>query len=673
MLPKPRADLKPNTPEFERLPLVKPTGFREYDARWLFPQEINLMGLNAIGLGIATLAGRHGVKKRFVVGHDYRSYSASVKQAVMMGLIAGGAEVHDIGLAMSPMAYFAQFALDVQGVAMITASHNDNGWTGIKMGFQRPLTFGPELMSELKEIVLSAKLEGAPGGRYVFVPDIAERYMAALASRPKLKRKLKVVAACGNGTAGAFAPRVLEAIGCEVVPLDCELDYTFPRYNPNPEDMKMLHAMSEAVTEHKADAGLRDGALRICASGESRPRPADATCSCRHAERYIKALASRPKLKRKLKVVAACGNGTAGAFAPTRAGGNRLRGGAARLRARLHLPALQPQPRRHEDAARHERCGDGAQGRRRLRLRWRRRPLRRGRQRGARDLRRQGRRHAGARYLRAASRRRVRRRREIDGALHHRSRAPAQRREDALLEDRPLLHEALHARAEGAGGFREVGPLLLPAAARQGLRRRPGGGHRRVRHARPQPRQDAGRPQERAAQDLGLAHHVTALRRRGQVRHRRQDHRAIPGSGGQRWKDCRAEDPRSRHRQRRARGAGGRHLGPGARFLQQARAGDRGGKPHGAGQHARHLRRHRRAARHVHRGGRVQPEDSEQAGSAAFAANRRAPADPARNASSHCQRAQCPSPSSSPFMRPPWSATRCATTSFSACWTGPRG
>jgi phosphomannomutase/phosphoglucomutase len=256
MLPTPRADLKPNTADFERLPLVKPTGFREYDARWLFPQEINLMGLNAIGLGLATLASQRGRPKRFVVGHDYRSYSAGVKQALITGLLAGGAEVHDIGLALSPMAYFAQFELDVEGVAMVTASHNDNGWTGIKMGFQRPLTFGPDEMTALKELVLGGKLQGAPGGRYVFVPDIAERYIKALTNRPKLKRKLKVVAACGNGTAGAFAPKVLEAIGCEVVPLDCELDYTFPRYNPNPEDMKMLHAISEAVRTHEADVGL---------------------------------------------------------------------------------------------------------------------------------------------------------------------------------------------------------------------------------------------------------------------------------------------------------------------------------------------------------------------------------------------------------------------------------
>ena len=256
MLPKPRTDLKANTADFERFPLVKPTGFREYDARWLYPQDINLMGLNAIGMGIATLAGRMGRKKRFVVGHDYRSYSAAVKQAVITGLLAGGAEVHDIGLAMSPMAYFAQFALEVEGVAMITASHNDNGWTGIKMGFNRPLTFGPDEMSALKAIVLNGECEAPGGGKYVFVSDLAERYVKALTDRPKLKRKLKVVAACGNGTAGAFAPKILEALGCEVVPLDCELDYTFPRYNPNPEDMEMLHAMSEAVLKHKADIGF---------------------------------------------------------------------------------------------------------------------------------------------------------------------------------------------------------------------------------------------------------------------------------------------------------------------------------------------------------------------------------------------------------------------------------
>jgi phosphomannomutase/phosphoglucomutase len=249
-------DLKPNTADFERLPFIRPTGFREYDARWLFPHEINLMGMQAIGLGLAALMRRRGVPVRIVTGHDFRSYSSAIKEALMTGLLAGGAEVFDIGLALSPMAYFAQFALEVEGVAMVTASHNDNGWTGIKIGMSRPLTFAPEEMSELKAIVLGGEFEMTGGGKYHFVHDLAERYMADLASRPKLKRRIKVIAACGNGTAGAFAPQVLEAAGCEVVPLHCDLDHSFPHYNPNPEAMAMLHDVREAVLKHGADAGL---------------------------------------------------------------------------------------------------------------------------------------------------------------------------------------------------------------------------------------------------------------------------------------------------------------------------------------------------------------------------------------------------------------------------------
>ncbi len=174
----------------------------------------------------------------------------------MTGLLAGGAEVYDIGLALSPMAYFAQFELDVEGVAMVTASHNDNGWTGIKMGMGRPLTFGPEEMSALREMVLAGRVEARDGGRYHAIANIPERYIADLTKRPKLKRKMKVICACGNGTAGAFAPQVLRALGCEVVELNCDLDHSFPNHNPNPEDLKMLHAVSDAVLQHKADVGL---------------------------------------------------------------------------------------------------------------------------------------------------------------------------------------------------------------------------------------------------------------------------------------------------------------------------------------------------------------------------------------------------------------------------------
>lgn len=256
MLPKPVADLSANTAEYETTPLVNPAGFREYDARWRFPEQLNLMGAQALGMGLGTLLHELGVRPALVVGHDYRSYSLSIKQSLTVGLLAAGCEVHDIGLALSPTAYFAQFALDVPGVAMVTASHNPNGWTGVKMGAHRPLTFGPDEMSRLKEIVMGGTFQTQDDGSYTFHPGMAEQYMGDLTSKHQLKHPLKVVVACGNGTAGFFAPKVLEGIGCEVIPLHCALDHTFPHYNPNPEDLTMLHDMADKVRTTGADVGL---------------------------------------------------------------------------------------------------------------------------------------------------------------------------------------------------------------------------------------------------------------------------------------------------------------------------------------------------------------------------------------------------------------------------------
>ena len=253
---KPRADIRENSYAFENEALVKATGFREYDARWLFGKEINLLGLQALGLGLGTYIQERGVKPRIVTGHDFRSYSINIKNALMLGLMQAGCEVLDIGLCLSPIAYFAQFDLDAPCVAMVTASHNENGWTGVKMGCQAPLTFGPEEMTRLKAIVLNGEGVARPGGSVTRVDGVQERYMQDVASKVKLKRPLKVVCACGNGTAGAFAPQTLRAMGAEVIEMDCDLDNTFPKYNPNPEDHHMLSEMAKAVKEHGADLAL---------------------------------------------------------------------------------------------------------------------------------------------------------------------------------------------------------------------------------------------------------------------------------------------------------------------------------------------------------------------------------------------------------------------------------
>ena len=205
-----------------------------------------------------------GVPPKIAVGHDFRHYSLGIKQALMLGLVNAGIEVLDIGLALSPTAYFAQFHLDCPGVAMVTASHNTNGWTGVKMGIEPPLTFGPDEMARLKEIVLNAESTHKAGGRYRYVEGVRQAFIDDLVEGVKLKNKIKVVAACGNGTAGAFAEEVLTRIGAEVVAVECELDYSFPNYNPNPEDMKMLHAMADACKAHGADVALGfdgDGAV----------------------------------------------------------------------------------------------------------------------------------------------------------------------------------------------------------------------------------------------------------------------------------------------------------------------------------------------------------------------------------------------------------------------------
>ncbi len=138
---------------------IDPYGFREYDARWLYNQDINSAGIANLGKGLGSQIIKKTKKNnpRVIVGHDYRSYSEEIKRSLKIGLVSTGCLVEDIGLSLSPMVYFAQFNLNADAVAMVTASHNENGWTGVKMGIEKGLTHAPEEMQELKEITLKKK------------------------------------------------------------------------------------------------------------------------------------------------------------------------------------------------------------------------------------------------------------------------------------------------------------------------------------------------------------------------------------------------------------------------------------------------------------------------------------------------------------------------------------
>jgi len=237
--------------------IINPHGFREYDARWIFEKDIDLGGIKNLGKGFGTQILKRTKKNnpRVVVGHDYRSYSEIIKKAFNEGLVSTGCYVEDIGLSLSPMVYFAQFNLKSDAIAMVTASHNENGWTGVKMGIQKGLTHAPEEMTELKDITLNKKFLNGKGNLKK-INDFKKIYIQELIKKNKIKKKIKVVVACGNGTAGVFAPEILEGIGCEVIELDCNLDWSFPKYNPNPEDLKMLHEISKSVKKNKADVGF---------------------------------------------------------------------------------------------------------------------------------------------------------------------------------------------------------------------------------------------------------------------------------------------------------------------------------------------------------------------------------------------------------------------------------
>ena len=169
---------------------IDPYGFREYDARWMYEKDINQAGIENLGKGLGSQIIKHTKKSnpRVIVGHDYRSYSEEIKRALKNGLLSTGCNIEDIGLSLSPTVYFAQFNLDADAVAMVTASHNENGWTGVKMGIKKGLTHAPEEMNELKDITLNERFIKGEGNEKK-INDFQKIYKDDLINKNKIKKK----------------------------------------------------------------------------------------------------------------------------------------------------------------------------------------------------------------------------------------------------------------------------------------------------------------------------------------------------------------------------------------------------------------------------------------------------------------------------------------------------
>lgn len=229
--------------------------FREYDLRGRVDNgEMDENAEVLLGKAFATTLLRKKITDTMVIGHDFREYSPRLKDAFVQGVLATGMNVIDIGMCLTPMLYFAQYHFKTIAGAMITASHNDNGWTGVKFADGYTQTLLSDGLMEIYDLIQKDDFE--TGNGTVRTDSITKPYLESVVSKVRLARPLRVVIECGNGTAGAFALEIFRSLGCEVFEQYCDLDATFPHYTPNPEKQEEKKVLADRVLKEKADIGL---------------------------------------------------------------------------------------------------------------------------------------------------------------------------------------------------------------------------------------------------------------------------------------------------------------------------------------------------------------------------------------------------------------------------------
>lgn len=230
------------------------TMFREYDLRGrVNDKELNEKSMYLIGRAYSSQLGKRGIKDA-VLGYDYRSYSEDLASAIQKGLLDSGINVINLGMITTPMMYAAQYYYKTKGGVIVTASHNPNGWSGLKLALGFSHTLVPEEMKELYDLTVSEKFVQGKGK--LRQDDCFSKYFADLCSRVKLAKKMKVVVNTANAGVGAYLPKMLKDLNLEVIGLHTELDWNFPFYNPNPSEVEMMEDTGRKVREVEADLGI---------------------------------------------------------------------------------------------------------------------------------------------------------------------------------------------------------------------------------------------------------------------------------------------------------------------------------------------------------------------------------------------------------------------------------
>ena len=227
--------------------------FREYDIRGLVDKDLTGDVVTLLGRGLGTLIRRNGGQS-VTVGRDCRESSPRFRDALCEGLTSTGLDVLDVGVVPTPLTYFAANTLPVDGLAMITGSHNPPEYNGFKVGHGKTTLHGHEIQA-LRQLIEAGDFEqGKPGQVTPF--DIVTPYCHFIRQTVQMGRRMKIVIDAGNGTGGEVAVPLFRSMGFDVVPLFCEMDARFPNHHPDPTVLANLQDLIAAVRREKAEVGI---------------------------------------------------------------------------------------------------------------------------------------------------------------------------------------------------------------------------------------------------------------------------------------------------------------------------------------------------------------------------------------------------------------------------------
>ena len=226
--------------------------FRTYDIRGVVGRTLTPEIVRDIGRALGSL-GRERNAPTFAVCRDGRLSGPELVAALTEGLLAAGADVIDIGMGPTPLAYFAAYHLDTRSCVAVSGSHNPPQYNGLKMVVAGDTLFGEEIQ-DLRRRVEAGNLASGRGRRTT--ADVLDAYVERIAGDVKLARPFEIAVDCGNGVAGMLAPRLYRRLGCKVIELYCEVDGTFPNHHPDPAQPENLKELIRTLKASDAEIGL---------------------------------------------------------------------------------------------------------------------------------------------------------------------------------------------------------------------------------------------------------------------------------------------------------------------------------------------------------------------------------------------------------------------------------